>query len=218
MAKKVSKKVIIPITILLLITFVVGVFVAFKPKKKTNNDAPPVSSPVKELAQIKNNISKDVANNNISVDYNGNFSYYTVVEITFEDELSISEQNAILKQISNCNNKNGFALYLDKQKSSQNEKIILNNGNYTKQKNGIDVEKGLFYGNTDLSYVYVEKEDGKITISEKPHSLEYEISLSGYWITKKVKSSSTIVYLREKVYYGVENQKYFYVTYSYKMQ
>lgn len=215
MAKKVKllKISMVFIVILALILTAVCVFI-IKNKQKHETPKPTLS----ELELTELNIRKDVANNTVCTEYNGDYKINSVVDISFEDNLSIQEQNNIFNNIAGTKDKNSFAnyLYQSKKNSENNEILCLHDGVYSKTKNNIKLQKGLYFGNLDKSYVYVENINGTIIINNITHSIDFEISKTAYWTSKNLTSSTTKIYVREKYYYDEISGKFFYVTYAYE--
>lgn len=215
MAKKIklSKLNIVLIVILTLLLTSVCIFVI---KNKQKHETPKYSP--SELEQIEIDINKDVVNNIIRTEYNGNYKFSSVVDISFEEDLTNAEQKEIFKSISGAKDKNTFATYLynNKKSSSSGEIICFNDGAYSKSKNNSVVEKGLYYGNLNKSYVYVQNKNGTVIINNTPHSIDFEISKTAYWSSKNISQSETKIFIREKYYYDEVNDKFLYVTYSYE--
>lgn len=215
MAKKVklSKINIVLIVILSLLLTTVCLFVIKNNQKRDIATKPAISA----LEQIELDIKKDVANNNVQSEYNGKYKLSSIVDISFEENLSNEEETAIYS-IFNAKDKNTFATYIynNKKSSTSDEIICFSDGLYSKSKNRLIIEKGLFYGNLNKSYVYVQNNNGTVMINNILHSIDFEISKTAYWVSKNLNGNDTKIYIREKFYYDETNNKFFYVTYSYE--
>ncbi len=216
--KSKAKKIIISVLIVVLIVSTICIFAVIKTKKKKNNAD--IINPVTQSPSIEEQINSDIINQKICTEYNGNYIFSSVVDIYFDDDLTIAEQNYAYYSISNTvKDKNSFVYYLTVQNNpaTTKEKITLVNGKYTKVSGTTKTEKGRYYGNLDKSYVYITDPNGSITLNGQNYSKAFEISQTGYWISNKLSASSTTIYLREKLSYGNVGNKYLYVTYAYEM-
>ncbi len=227
--KSKAKKIIISVLIIALIATAVCVFFVTKNKKKKNDNSSPVI-PVNQSKTIESQINSDVINQKVCPEYNGNYIYYGIADISFNEIISRYDEYQIYKYIagSNINDKNTFIHYLNNQKRYEKtgETITLLQGKYTKSIGSTKNESGLFFGNLNKSIIFLKDSNGTTVIDEKNYSQAFEISETGYWLSNKIIESFSkieknedieIIYLREKFYYGENVKKFFYVTYAYKM-
>lgn len=213
--KKIIKRVFIPIILLVAIVTTITIFaVNKKPKKEL-----PVVSVVKQELGIEDIINSDVINHKVCPEYNGNYIYKSIKDISFDENASDESKKIVYEYISGYPDKNSFLYFLNKEKHNQskNEIITLLNGKYTKTNNSEKIAEGIYYGNLDKSYVYVENENGLIEIEETKYSIELEISNSAYWLGQNITPSNTIIYIREKYILNEHSNNYFYITYVYQM-
>lgn len=218
--KKIAKKIIIPVILLVMIASAVCIF-AINKKPKTS---PP---PVSQVSQNNNNIDKieaiisaDVINQKVCSEFNGNYVYKSIKDVSFNKDIPSSSESLTYEYISGYPDKNTFLYFLNKKKveETKNEIITLISGSYTKTINSTKVSEGIYYGNLDKSYIYIENEKGSIDIDETKYSIELEISFTGYWLDRPpVTPSSTKIYVREKYIYDELASNFLYVTYVYEM-
>lgn len=227
--KKKIKKIIISVLIIALIATAVCVFLVTK-NKKNKKDSSSTIIPVSQNSTIESQISSDVINQKVCAEYNGNYIYYSFADITFTESISKYDEIQIYQSIagSNINDKNSFIHYLN-NKNNHNytkESITLVNGKYTRSIGQTMIENGLFFGNLDKSIIFLKNPNGQTIIDEKNYSPSFEISQTGYWLSKplidsfnKLKTNDNLdfIFVREKIFYGNNIQKYFYVTYAYQM-
>lgn len=216
--KKIAKKIIIPIVLLVMIASAVCFFAV----NKKSPEAPPSVSHVNQnndITTIENKINTDVINQNVCYDYNGNYVYKSIRDVSFNKEISSASETLTYEYISGYPDKNTFLYFLNKQKKAETKNEILTflNGCYTKTVNSSKAAEGIYYGNSDKSYVYIESENGSIEIDETKYSIELEISFTAYWLEKPPTPSSTKIYVREKYIYDELASNFLYVTYVYEM-
>lgn len=211
-----SKKIIIPVVILILVVSAICIFLITN-NKKDNKPAAPDASNVSQTEVIENEINIDVLNKKICQEYNGNYTFKSIVDVSFDRKISYENEKLIYGSISGFSDKNSFIYYLYNKKvnDSKNEIITLVNGKYVKTKNNRKVENGIFYGNLNKSYVYVLDKDGSIEIDNRNYSIVSEISNTGYWLVNNIDQESTTIYIREKYVYDNVSGNYLYVTYAY---
>lgn len=216
--KKISKKIIIPAIILVLVIGITSIFLLNKNKKNTNNSSPSIET-VNQNTDLENEIQTDVINQKISAEYNGNYKFKSIADISFAKEISRDSERLIYEYFTGAKDKASFRYYLDtnKAQNSKNEIITLVNGKYSKSINKKLTEQGLYFGNQNKSYVYTESNTGTIEINNKKHEIGFEISLNGYWIKNNLLTNSNIIYIREKFYYDNIEENFIYVTYIYEM-
>ena len=75
----------------------------------------------------------------------------------------------------------------------------------------------MYFGNADKSAIFVKDKNGSTEIDETNYTEKYDISLTAYWLNNITNAQNNKIYIREKVFYGSVGEKYFYVTYEYKM-
>ena len=216
--KKIAKKIIIPILLLALIATAICIFAI---NKKPNSTPPSVSqvSQNNNIDTVENNIKTDVINQKVSPEYNGNYIYKSIKDVSFSKDISSTSESLTYEYISGYPDKNTFLYFLNKQKTTEakNEILTFLNGNYTQTVNSSKINEGIYYGNKDKSYVYVEDETGNVEIDGTKYSIELEISFTAYWLDKPVTPSSTRIYVREKYIYDELASNFLYVTYVYEM-
>lgn len=221
--KSKAKKIIISILIVALIATAVCIFLVTKNKKnnKTENNS---VTPISQTSSIESEINSDVINQKVCQEYNGNYIFYGVADISFEESLSRYDEYKIYQSIagSNTTDKNSFIHYLNKQNNydNTNKIITLVNGKYTLSIGQTKAESGLFFGNLNKSIIFIKDPKGTTIIDEKNYSQAFEISQTGYWLSNKITEKNSdldIIYIREKFYYGNNVKKFFYVTYAYQM-
>ena len=217
------KKILIPIIIVVLIAVAVCLFFVFKAKNKKKNDNNSAEN-VNSSSTIESQINSDVINQNVCVEYNGNYEFQAVMYIELDSNLSTSEINKTYKALANNNinvkDANTYYSYLSDKKNPDKTKeiITLVNGKYTKSIGSTMAESGLFFGNENKSIVFEKDNKGTTTINDLNYSQSFEISLTGYWLPNNLSSNDgTIIYIREKVHYGNVGEKFVYITYAYKM-
>lgn len=213
--KKIIKRIVIPIVLLVAVVSTICIFaVNKKPKQEI-----PIATVVNQEIDIEDIIQTDVINLKICPEYNGNYVYKSIKDVSFSEDTSASSEEFAYEYISGYPDKNSFLYFLNKQKLSEtkNEIITLVNGKYTKTNNKEKIEEGLYYGNLDKSYVYVENQDGTIEIEDTMYSIELEISHTAYWLEQNITPSSTKIYVREKYIYNEHSSNFLYITYVYEM-
>lgn len=224
-----TKKIIISVLIIALIATAVCVFLVSK-NKKSGNNSNDVIIPIGQTSTIESQINSDVINQKVCPEYNGNYSFYGIADISFTESLSRYDEQQIYNFISGTTikDKNTFIHWLNNQKryESTGEIISLIQGKYTKSIGQTKAESGLFFGNLNKSIVFLRDPEGTTIVDEKTYSQAFDISENGYWLSPKVqekfaeienKEDIEILFIREKFYYGNKIQKFFYVTYAYKM-
>ena len=222
------KKIIVCILIVAVITSAVCVFFVAKNKKKKNNNNEPIITPVNQSSIIESQINSDILNKKICADYDGNYIYYNVADISFSGETTYTERSNAYNTIANVSNKNSFLRYIKDKKNydSTSEIITLVNGKYTKTISRSRAENGLYFGNENKSVIYTRDNNGSIEIDEKLYSISLEISITGYWLSSNIKENISniekkenisLIYIREKFKYSNNDEKYLYVTYVYKI-
>lgn len=211
-----SKKILIPIIVLVLVISVTSIFLL---NKKSNTKETQFVEPINNIALIEANINNDVLNLNVCVNYNGNYKFEAIADISIPNDITKENEYLIYKSFTGAEDKNSFLCYLYSQKiiDSKNEKISLINGKYTKSISSNKKEQGLYFGNADKSYIYIEDDSATIEIYGKKHKTGSEISLTGYWLPNPNNNQSKYIYIREKFYYDNINSSFIYVTYIYKM-
>lgn len=217
------KKILIPIIIIVVIAAAICLFFVIKSKnnKKNNNNS---AENVSNSSNIEEQINSDIINQNISVEYNGNYIFSSILNIEFDGNPSIDEKNKIYKALANNNirvkDANTFGNFISDKKDYKKTKeiITLVNGRYTKSIGSTMAESGLFYGNLNKSLIYVKDSDGPTIINGSKYSSSFEISLTGYWLPNNLSSNNgSYIYIREKVHYGNTGEKFVYITYMYEM-
>lgn len=213
-----SKKVIIPIAILVLVIALTSIFLVSKKSTGSNNSDTPAEN-VSQNNDIESKIQADVLNQNVCVNYNGNYVFKAVADVSFPKEISSDSKKLAYKYFCGSTSKNSFLYYLynNKTRNSNNEIITLVNGKYTKSQNNKTISTGLYFGNESKSYIFIEDENGTIEFNGKNHKIDSEISLSGYWLSNNILDANNIIYLREKFYYDNIQESFIYVTYIYEM-
>ena len=214
--KKLAKKIIIPVVLVVLIATAIIIFAVNK-KPKTNT--PNVSIVTHDNQNIELEIQDAVLNHNVSKEFNGNYVYKSIKDVSFANEISDSDKALTFKYLTGRPDENAFRLYLNNKKTSESENEILTfiEGQYTKTTNGTKTSEGFYYGNLNRSYVYVEDPNGSIEIEENKYSIEIEISQTAYWLNKSIVTSPTIIYVREKYVYDELASNFMYITYAYEM-
>ena len=215
--KKLAKKIIIPIILIALVASAITVFAVTKKKSK---ETPPIVSIVtNEERDIEFEIQNAVANHNICKEYNGNYNYKSITDVSFANEISDKDKALTFKYITGSPDENAFRLYLNKKKLAEqkDEFISLIEGQYTKTNAGLKSGEGFYYGNLDKSYIYVENPEGTIEMEDGKYSIELEISQTAYWLDKTVIPSPTTLYVREKYIYDELSSNFMYLTYVYEM-
>ena len=214
--KKIAKRIIIPIVLLVMVATAICVFAI---NKKSPETPPPASQVSQNNSNIEDNINTDVINQKICPEYNGNYVFKSIKDVSFNKDVSPSSEKLTYEYISGYPDKNTFLYFLNKEKKAEtkNEIITLLNGNYTKTIDSTKVEEGIYYGNLDKSYIYIENEEGSIEIDETKYSIELEVSFTAYWLDKPVTPSNTKIYVREKYIYDELASNFLYVTYVYEM-
>ena len=216
------KKILIPIIIVVLIATAICLFFVFKSKnnKSTNNN----SAQNVNNSSIESEINSDIINQNVFVEYNGNYVFHAVMLIELDSSLSIDELNKTYKALANNNvnvkDANTYYSFLSDKKNANKTKetITLVNGKYTKSIGSTMAESGLYFGNLNKSLIYKKDSAGSTTINNTNYSQSFEISLTGYWLPNNLSSNDgSIIYIREKVHYGNVGEKFVYITYAYKM-
>ena len=224
MESKKKKKVILTISLIsiFLICAVIGTFLIMKninkDKGNSNSPATNVSSTDKRLL----NATIDIIEQKVSQNYNGNYKFKTVGAITFNENLKAEQIEYICEQKFKTTDINGILYSLNKDKKSEantnEEKIVLKNGRYTKSHNGTKVvEKGRYFGNDDLSEISLLTNNG--------YEPTYEMSLTcikGELISSTITDDSnpdrTKLYLYRKVYSSSDDKLLlFTITYVYEM-
>ena len=213
--KHLSKKIIFPLVLVVVAVVVIGCFFAFRKPKDSQSSAPAVDI----VAQYDKESYAAALRLEKCPDYNGNYKFTSVLDVSFDEDYSTQQQNIIFQAINGSRDKNEFISKIHDKKQKQaaeNEIITLANNKYTKSKNGSTLEYGVFYGNRNKSYVYINDSTGTITIEGIRYSEGFEISLTGYWISNIVSSNNTL-YIKEKYKYGTLSDKYLVVTYQYNL-
>lgn len=213
-----SKKVIIPIAILVLVIALTSIFLVSKKSTNTNNSDTPIEN-VSQNNDIETKIQTDVLTQNVCVNYNGNYVFKAVADISFPKDISSDSEKLAYKYFCGSTSKNSFLYYLyeNKTRDSKNEIITLVNGKYTKSQNNKTISTGLFFGNENKSYVFTEDENGTSEFNGKNHKIDFEISLNGHWLSNNILDTNDIIYIREKFYYDNIQESFIYVTYIYEM-
>lgn len=216
--KKIAKKIIIPVILLVMIASAVCVFAI---NKKPKASPPPASnvSQNNNNSNIEAKVSADVINQKVCSEFNGNYVYKTVKDVSFNKDIPASSESLTYEYISGYPDKNTFLYFLNKQKleETKDEIITLINGSYTKTVSSKKVAEGIYYGNQDKSYIYVENEQGSINLDNVKYSIELEVSFTAYWLERPITPSSTKIYVREKYIYDELASNFLYVTYVYEM-
>ena len=205
------KKTKIPFFICFLIVIVVVVCIVFLIPRENNNATPVLTESRYDKA------IKDVCLENYSRQYDGVYKFNIVNNISFSNQISNQQiENTYQKYgVSNAQDLK-FAIYQEKISQFKNILIVLKNGNYTKNKNNIPIEDGIFWGNEDYSEIRI-KIDGNYTVA-------YSISLTGKSIellkeTVYDQDTSTfgqVLYLYEK-FYDENNEHIFTACYSFNL-
>lgn len=224
-----AKKIIISVLIIALIATAVCVFLVSK-NKKSDSDSPNNVIPVGQTSTLESQINSDVINQKVCPEYNGNYIFYGVADISFNESLSRYDEYQIYQSIagSSIKDKNTFIHWLNNQKyyGKTNEIISLIQGKYTKSIGQTKAESGLFFGNLNKSIIFLKDQNGTTIIDDKTYSQSFEISETGYWLSPKSLESFSkiekdedleIIFIREKFEYGNNVKKFFYATYAYKM-
>ena len=214
--KKLAKKIIIPVV---LIALVASAIIIFAVKKKPKSNPPIVSVVTQQERDIEFEINNAVINHNVSKEYNGNYVYKSIKDVSFANDISDEGKELVFKYITGRPDENAFRLYLNKKKTIEhkNEIISLIEGQYTKTIDGLKSSEGFYYGNLDKSFVYVESPDGTIEMEDGNYSIELEISQTAYWLNKTIIPSPTTIYVREKYLYDEQASNFMYITYVYEM-
>lgn len=218
------KKIIISIICIVLVAVIAtSIFLLIRNKNKSKTENSPVENVGQTAKDIEEQINSDIINQNVCVDYCGNYIFDSIQEITFDTNLSASEKLEVFKELSNnhvnVKDTNTFTTYLSIQKhfNTSKEIITLVNGKYTKSIGSTKAETGLFFGNENKSIIFKYDKKGETIIDEKTYSPSHEISLTGYWLPNIILSSNDIIYIREKIYYGNAGLQCMYITSAYKM-
>jgi len=224
-----AKKIIISVLIVALVATAICVFFVTKNKKNKNSNQNNVT-PINQSSSIESQINSDVINQKVCPEYNGNYIFYGVADISFTESLSKYDEYQIYKSIagSSIKDKNTFIYWLNNQRRYEKtgEIISLIQGKYTKSIGQTKAESGLFFGNLNKSIVFLKDPNGTTIVDEKNYSQAFEISETGYWLTQKLRDSFSniekndnleIVFIREKFEYGNNVKKFFYATYAYQM-
>lgn len=213
-----SKKIIIPIIALVLIVSAICVFLITNNKKPNNPEAPDASN-VSQNEIIENQINTDVLNRMVCEEYNGNYTFKSIVDVSFDKKISYESEKTIYRSICGASDKNSFIryLYTKKLNESKNEIITLVNGKYTKSQGNKKIENGVFYGNLNKSYIFIQDKNGATEINGRTYSISSELSLTGYWIINNISNSNITIYIREKFVYDEISGSYINVTYAYEL-
>lgn len=216
--KKISKKIFIPIIIAMLIISSLAIFLVVKNNQKSTKSDNEITN-VNQGNTIDQQANIDILNQKICADFRGNYVYDKVVGVTFEDNVSIEDQEKIFRSIAGVSDKNSYIYKLNTEKAVElsKETISLIGGNYSRIKNNRITEIGLYFGNADKSAIFVKDKNGSTEIDETNYTEKYDISLTAYWLNNITNAQNNKIYIREKVFYGSVGEKYFYVTYEYKM-
>ena len=134
---------------------------------------------------------RDICMESYSRQYDGVYKFNLVKNISFASQLSAEQIDNIYQKygVSNAQDLK-FVIFQEKQTQYKNNLIVLNNGNYTRNKNNIPIEDGMFWGNEDYSEIRIEKSGKYVAI--------YEISLTG----KSVETLKETVYEQDTNTYG----------------
>ena len=215
--KHLPKKVLIIIVVIALVVVFTSCFFLFK--KKVSNDTPTQNTQFTSLQTIDNAANAAALRRDYSVDFNGNYVYKSIADISFDKNLTLAQQNQIYNAICGAKDKNQFVAYLiQKTKNDTDGEIItLSNSKYIKSKNGKMLEYGLCYGDRNKSYIYKHNNSGTITIDNQNYSLNSCVSLTGYWLKDTIPSYGDILYIKQNYYYGTVTNSYLVVTYTYQM-
>lgn len=213
--KKLILRIFTPIVLVAVTISAISLFVGQKPSK-TNT---PNASFVSHNLDIESQIQSDVINQKISSEYNGNYVFKTIIDVSFNKNISNASENLAYEYISGYPDKNTFLYFMNKKKlaESKDEIITLVNGKYTKTKNSKKISEGIYFGNNNKSYVYTEDKNGTIEIDEFLYSIDLEISLTAYWIKNINSPSPNVIYIREKYIYDELASNFMYITYAYEM-
>lgn len=213
--KKLLLRIFIPLILIVVIVSAVSIFLGKTPSKQQTPDA----SFVNHTLNVETQIQTDVLNQKVCPEYNGNYKYKSIQDVSFNREISSASERLTYEYISGYPDKNTFLYFMNKKKlaETQNEIITLVNGKYTKTKDSTKITEGIYYGNLNKSYVYIENKSGTIEIDETLYLIELEISQTAYWINKPIHSSGCELFVREKYVYDKHASNYLYITYVYEM-
>lgn len=181
MEKKKKKKIVITISIIatIVIVLVVGLFFILKNVKNNKNDKNSASNVnMTNTEQKYQEAQNAIIRGEIPYDYNGNYSFSHIGNVSFNEKLSDEQIKLILskqgvKDINSLINK----LYDKKTAESKNhsEIIVLNNGKFTRSYNETQktiIEYGIFRGNNDLCDIRIKNK------TTNTHDLKYRMSLT----------------------------------------
>lgn len=216
--KKSTKKVfVIIVSVIALLVIIVGCFFLFK--KNTAPKTTPQFASQTGYNSIDRNSNAAALRHDYNVNYNGNYKYNSIMDITFDKDLSISEQRRIFSDICGAKDKNTFVAYMIKKRASIDNGVIITlcNGKYTKNKNGNILEYGLCYGDENKLFIYKRDNSGDITIYDEKYSLNSFVSLTGYWLPYTISSNYDVIYTQEKYYYDAQTDSYMILTCAYQM-
>ena len=224
MESKKKKKVILTISLIsvFLICAVIGTFLVMKNINKNKDSSGTPATNVSSTDSRLFAATKDIIEQKVSQNYNGNYQFKSVGAITFNENLTAQQIEKICVEHFKTTDINGilYALNKDTKAEAENNKevIVLRNGRYTKSQNGTTViEKGRYFGNDDLSEISLLTSNGY-----KP---TYEMSLTcikGELISSTITDDSNPT--RTKLYFyrkitskNNPNLTLFTITYIYEM-
>lgn len=180
MESKKKKKIVIIISIIAVCIIVaVSLFFVFKnakDKKQNANPATNVSLTTNE--QKRKEAEKAIIRKETPYNYNGNYQFSHVGNITFNENLSSEQIKTILKS-HGVSDLNSFINKMNEQKLTElntyKESLVFQNGRFTRSHNSPSkniIEYGVYYGNDDLSEIYIYNE------KTKKHESKYRMSLT----------------------------------------
>lgn len=184
MESKKKKKIVIIISIIAVCIIVaVSLFFVFKnvkDKKQNSNPATNVSLTTNE--QKRKEAEKAIIRKETPYNYNGNYQFSHVGNITFNENLSSEQIKTILKS-HGVSDLNSFINKMNEHELAKKESLVLNantsqngeGGRFTLSQNSPSKkinEYGIYYGNDDLSEIYIYNE------KTKKHESKYRMSLT----------------------------------------
>ena len=197
---------------IIIATIAISIFVFLPKKNHQTNDVIVVETRYDKAL-------KDVCLENYSRKYDGVYEFKLVNTITFSKDISNQKIESIYNNYGVLNAQDlKFAIFEQKQSEFNDTLIVLNNGNYTKNKNNIPIEHGLYFGNEDYSEIRIKINDEYTSV--------YSISLTGQtvetlkqtlYINNSINSTGQKLYFFEK-YYDEFNKYIFTVSYIFELK
>ena len=138
--KHLSKKIIFPLVLVVVAVVVIGCFFAFRKPKDSQSSAPAVDI----VAQYDKESYAAALRLEKCPDYNGNYKFNSVIDVSFDEDYSTQQQNIIFQAINGSRDKNEFI-------SRVGLVIILNH--FVNQKNLTMIFETLNQIESDLFYI-----------------------------------------------------------------